>query len=189
MEAEASLQEREIKRKTPDLGDQNTRKSKRRKLELLNNWGESSNLLEDDQMDNLPEGWWRTVDELSTKEANLITSGRHNTYGTSWKKPVGVTTILGNQGKDPVNSDPDKASETEAYEGLGPTPELSRQTHELVYDDNVPAGRKLSVTRTKASNSFKFKKKGRINSKEQEEIQRTHRSLFSWMKNPQSSSN
>ena len=48
---------------------------------------------------------------------------------------------------------------------------------------------KLSGTRTKASNSFKFKKKGRINSKEQEEIQRTHRSLFSWIKNPQSSSN
>ena len=122
MEAEASLQEREVKRKTPDLSDQNTRKSKRRKLELLNNWGEPSSHLEDDQLDNLPEGWWRTVDELSTKEANLITSGRHNTCGTSLKKPVGVITILGNQGKDPVNSDPDKASETEAYEGLGPTP-------------------------------------------------------------------
>ena len=119
----------------------------------------------------------------------MIASGRHNTCGTSLKKPVGVTTILGNQGQDPVNSDPDKASGAEAYEGLGPTPDLSRQTLELVCDDNVPVGRKHSGARAKASSSFKFKKKARISSKETEEIQRTHRSLFSWMKNPQSSPN
>ena len=89
-EAENSLQERDIKRKTPDLPDPDTRRSKRRKLELLNNWGESSSHLEDDQMDNLPEGWWKAVDELNYKEANLITSGHSNTCGTSLKKPVGV---------------------------------------------------------------------------------------------------
>ena len=123
-------------------------------------------------MDNLPEGWWKAVDELNYKEANLITSGHSNTCGTSLKKPVGVTTILGNQGQDPVNTDPDKASE--AYEGLGPTPDLLRQTLEVVSVDNVPVGRK----------PFKFKKKGRINSKENVEIQRTHRSLFSWINSP-----
>ena len=102
------------------------------------------------------------MDELNYKEANLITSGHSNTCGTSLKKPVGVTTILGNQGQDPVNTDPDKASE--AYEGLGPTPDLLRQTLEVVSVDNVPVGRKPSEP--KAPKTFKFKKRGRINSKE-----------------------
>ena len=64
-----------------------------------------------------------------------------------------------------MNTDPDKASE--AYEGLGPTPDLLRQTHE-----------------PKSSKAFKFKKRGKISSKENIEIQRTHRSLFSWINNP-----
>ena len=164
-EAENSLQERDVKRKTPDLPDPDTRRSKKRKLELLSNWGEASIHLEDDEMDNLPEGWWKAVDELNSSEANLRTSGRSNTCGTSMKEPVGVTTILDTQGQDPVNTDPDKASE--AYEGLGPTPDLLRQTHE-----------------PKSSKAFKFKKRGKISSKENIEIQRTHRSLFSWINNP-----
>ena len=69
-EAEESLQERDHKRKNPDVPRNETRKCKRRILELLNNWGENENcnLMDDDQFENIPDGWWKPVDAMSSNE-------------------------------------------------------------------------------------------------------------------------
>ena len=64
-------------------------------------WGENenSNLMDDDQFENIPEGCLRTVDAMSSNEANPRTSGHYNTCGTSSEEPVGILTILVIQGK------------------------------------------------------------------------------------------
>ena len=88
---------------------------------------------------------------------------------------MGVSTILVIQGKDLVNTDPDKA--TNAYEGMGPVLELLEQIHGAASLDNIPAGRKsLPSTNNK---EFKFKKRGKIRKKETKEIQREYKTFFS----------
>ena len=190
-EAESSLQEEGNKKRKKDQEEEGgkisttLRKSKRRKLEPLVGWGESTSLQGGLGQETIPEGWKDNKEFSGTGEQDInITCSRMKqvTLPLRWKVD-NITATEGIQLKESSDGigDEDKESEGKGIMEEQPRLESTMDVENIGVDkDDVPRGW-IRTEKKSSKTEFKFKKRGKLNKREVCELKKTHRSLFGWL--------
>ena len=145
------------------------------RLEKLVGWGQHARHEDESEDENIPEGWWTSdlyKDISDTRDiTNTVESRKQTTLPEGWRQDQEIQPEL--------NSDTEAGGTVDnvsSYE--------AKRIHNKSDKLSVQKGEKRKASPTK----FQFKKKGKLNKKEIQQLQKTHTSMLTWLVGKQKNS-